>query len=218
VYRSEREGGGLFVRAVDGDDVERLTAAGDAIHTPHGLTPDGRTVLFTEFRSYTDQAIAAVDLARPLRIRRVLGLGGAQARPQVSPDGRWLAYQSDESGRFELYLRPYPDVERGVWPISRGGGTSPRWSADGRSLFYYDGEGLSAVDVTGSEGAAPAIGAPRRLFAWSPFGGRLGPDYEIAPDGRVLFIRHASDTPGSRVQLLVVQHWLGELERLVTPR
>jgi eukaryotic-like serine/threonine-protein kinase len=219
VFRSDRAGGGLFVRSVDGNEVERLTAAGDAIHTPHGLTPDGRTVLFTAFRSYTDQVIAAVDLARPLRVRQILALGGAQARPQVSPDGRWLAYQSDESGRFELYLRSYPEVERGVWPISRGGGTSPRWAADGRRLFYYDGQGLSVVDVAAAEpGTAPSIGVARRLFDWSPFGGRLGPDYEIGPDGRVLFIRDASDTPASRVQLLVVQHWLGELERLVARR
>jgi eukaryotic-like serine/threonine-protein kinase len=220
VFRSDREGGGLFTRAVDGEGVERLTAAGDAIHTPHGFTPDGRTVLFTEFRSYNDQTIASVDLARPLRARTILALPGAQLRPQVSPDGRWLAYQSDETGRFEVSVRPYPGVGGGAWLISRGGGTSPRWSADGRRLFYYDGRGLSVVDIdaTGA-GQAPEIGPVTRLFEWSPFGGRLGPDYEIAPDGRrVLFIRHATDTPGSRVRLLVVQHWSTELEDLLAGR
>jgi eukaryotic-like serine/threonine-protein kinase len=219
VFRSDRGGKGLFIRPVGKGPVDRLTAAGDAIHTPHAFTPDGGTVLFTEFRSYTDQAIGAVDLSRPLRTRPLVGGPGAQARPQVSPDGRWLAFQSDETGRFELYLRPYPDVDRGVWRVSRGGGTSPRWSADGRRLFYYDGGGLSVVPVgVAPDGQPPAIGAAERLFAWSPFAGRLGPDYDLAPDGRLLFIRDASDTPGSRVRLLVVQHWRSELDGSLAPR
>jgi eukaryotic-like serine/threonine-protein kinase len=221
VFRSDREGGGLFLAAADGrGEVERLTAAGGAIHTPHSFTPDGRTVLFTEFRSYTDQAIAAVDLARPLRPRRLLARPGAQLRPQVSPNGHWLAYQSDESGRFEIYLRRYPDVDGPAWPVSRGGGTSPRWSVDGERLFFYDGRGLSVVEIADTgNGLAPAIGEAIRRHAWTPFGGRLGPDYEVARDGdRVLFIRNASDTPASRVRLLVVQHWTTELERHIARR
>jgi eukaryotic-like serine/threonine-protein kinase len=219
VVRSDREGGGLFLLAADGTGAaERLTSAQDALHTPHGFAPDGRTVLFTEFRSYTDQAILAVDLTRPLRPRPLVAAPGAQARPQVSPDGRWLAYQSDESGRFEIYLRPYPDVEAGVWPVTTGGGTSPRWSADGGQLFFHDGRGLSAAAFAGGPaGQAPAFAAPRHLHAWAPFGGRLGPDYDVTPDGtRVLFIRHADDTPASRLRLLVVEHWTTELARLVT--
>ena len=212
VFRSERTGGGLFRRPADATGtVELITASTDTIHTPHGWTPDGRTLLFTEFRSYGQQAIVAVDPGRPETLRRLLDGRFAQLRPQVSPNGRWLAYQSDESGNFEVYVRPYPAVETARWQISSGGGTSPRWARSGDELFFFDGRGVAAVRL--GVGAEFKAGPPTRLFEASPFGSRLGPDFDVTPDGtRFLMIRNAVDTPSSRVRLVVVQNWIRELQ------
>ena len=209
-FRSSREGGGIFRIPVDGSGaITRLTSSGGTFHTPHGWSPDGRTLVFTEFRTYTEQTLAAVDESGAVR-RLLPGGRFAQLRPQVSPDGRWLAYQSDESGRFEIYVRPYPSLDAGVWKVSAGGGTSPRWTLHGHELIYYDGRGFIAVRV--GPGDDFRAERPQRLFDAAPYQGRLGPDYEVTPDGgRFLMIRSAADTPASRVQLVLVQHWIDEL-------
>jgi serine/threonine-protein kinase len=217
-FRSEREGPGLFRRDAQGaGPIERLTATDGPIHSPYSWTPDGRTLLFALFRSFRNQAIASV--TPPDRSIRVLLDGDfAQLDPQVSPDGRWLAYQSDESGRFEIYARPYPSVETGRVQISTAGGTSPRWSPDGREIFYLDPSGLMTVAVTRAQSLA--AGTPRRLFEVRPFGGRLGGDYEVAPDGRrFLFILDGPPAAGHPVHLVVVENWVEELKsRLAQPR
>jgi serine/threonine-protein kinase len=212
VFRSDRDGGGLFLASVHAPgDVRRLTTSSGTFHTPHGWTPDGRTLLFTEFRTYTEQGFAALDVASG-SVRPLLGGRFAQLRPQVSPDGLWVAFQSDESGRFEIYVRPYPGVEGALWKVSTAGGTSPRWSQHGRELVYHDGRGIVAVPVT-TAGGKFATGHATRLFDYAPYSGRLGPDYDLTPDGqRFLMIRSAEDSPASRAQLVLVQNWTTELE------
>ena len=81
--------------------------------------------------------------------RVLLGTRFIEAQADISPDGRWLAYVSDESGRFEVYVRSYPDLER-KWQISSDGGVEPAWSPDGRELFYRDEEGrvMTVVPIT----------------------------------------------------------------------
>ena len=209
-FRSEREGPGIFQRDAQGaGPIERLTETDGPIHSPYSWTPDGRTLLLAVFRSFRHQAIASV--TPPDRTVRILLDGDfAQLDPQVSPDGRWMAYQSDESGRFQIYVRPYPTVEAGRWQISTDGGTSPRWGADGRELFFYDGEALLSVRVT--PGRPFAADAPRRLFRVKPFGGRLGPDFEVAPDQkRFLFILDGPPAPESPARFVLVQNWVEEL-------
>jgi hypothetical protein len=141
----------------------------------------------------------------------------AQLDPQVSPDGRWLAYQSDESGRFEIYVRPYPDVLAGRRQVSAGGGTSPRWSRDGGELFFVDEAGLLTVPI--SAGQPFTLARPRRLFSVKPFGGRLGADFEVAPDGqRFLFIMDGGAQAPDPTELVFVQHWSEELRSRLTPQ
>jgi serine/threonine-protein kinase len=203
VYRSERPGPGLFRRDAQGAAPEvRLTETDGPIHSPYGWTPDSRTVLFALFRSFSRQAIAAV--TPPDRTVRVLLDGEfAQLDPQVSPDGRWLAYQSDETGRFEVYVRPYPDVRAGRWTISTRGATTPRWSPDGRELFVLEEGQLAAsrIDAGDTFRASP----PARLFAVTALGGRLGSDFEVASDGRFLFVEAGPRAPMPPRSLIVVQ-------------
>jgi eukaryotic-like serine/threonine-protein kinase len=217
-FRSEREGPGVFRRDAQGSGTtERLTTTDGPIHSPYSWTPDGRTLLLAVFRSFRQQAIGQV--TPPSTAVEVLLDGDfAQLDPHVSPDGRWLAYQSDETGRFEVYVRPYPDVHAGRWLISDAGGTSPRWARTGRELFFYDGDAIVRVPITA--GSTFAVGRAERLFHVKPFGGRLGPDFEVASDDqRFLFlVPTTSDTP-RQTMLVFVQHWVQELNaRLASAR
>jgi serine/threonine-protein kinase len=205
-FRSEREGPGIFRRDWQGaGPIERLTATDGPIHSPYSWTPDGRTLLFALFRSFNRQAIASVTPPDPA-VRVLLDGEFAQLDPQVSPDGRYLAYQADETGRFEVYVRPYPGVDGGRWPVSTTGGTSPRWSLDGRELFYYDGTGLVSVPVA-TGGATFSMNRSTRLFPVQVFGGRLGPDYEIGRDGRFLFIVPGPPVQARDAHVVFVQGW-----------
>lgn len=212
VFRSDRDGGGLFRIPVAGGDAVRLTTMRPGtLHTAHGWSGRG-TLLFTEFRSYTEQVPAALTLA-DRRTGYLVSGPGANLRPQVSPDGRWLAYQSDVSGRHEIYVRPFRLASTGVRQVSIDGGTSPRWTKGGAELLYYDGRGFLSVRVTVDRDDVQ-FDAPVRLFDYAPYSGRLGPDYDVTSDGsRILAIRNADETPGTRPQLVVVQHWIQELRQ-----
>ena len=132
----------------------------------------------------------------------------AQLRPEISPDGKWIAYQSDESGRFEIYVRPYPDVQSGRWQISDGGGTTPRWRADGREVFFHGRRGISAAAV--ESGPSFKFGVARHLFDGGIGQSRLGSEFDVMADGsRFLLLREVSiEIASSRADLVVLQHWL----------
>lgn len=131
----------------------------------------------------------------------------------VSPDGRWLAYTSDESGQFEVYARSFsPKGPR--WPISTNGGREPVWSPDGAELFYLESQGVMAVPISSTEeGLDP--GKPSQLFEWR-FAADA-PSYDIAPDGeRFIMIRPTEDSGvTARTEIRVIVNWLEELKRLV---
>lgn len=214
VFRSDRDGGGLFRIATGGGEIVRLTTTRPGtLHTAHGWSGND-TLLFTEFRSYTEQIPAALTLAGR-RVEYLVSGPAAHLRPQVSPDGQWLAYQSDESGRHEIYVRPFRLAPAGVRRLSIDGGTSPRWTKGGAELLFYDGRGVLSVSVIADDDDA-RFERPVRLFDYAPYSGRLGPDFDVTPDGsRLLVIQSADETPGTRPQLVVVQNWIQELrERL----
>ncbi len=131
--------------------------------------------------------------------------------PMFSPDGRWLAYVSNESGRDEVYVQPYPGPG-GKWPISTEGGTEPRWSADGRELFYRLGDKMMVVEVR----SEPAFSSerPQLVFEVPYLRDQFGTsNYDISPDGqRFLMIKEEG---GQQAQINVVLNWFEELKRLV---
>ena len=126
----------IYWQAADGSGVpELLVAEGPNIQLPQGFTPDGMEMLFTT------PATNPHDIGRALldgedSVEMLLTTSFDEMNPKVSPDGRWLAFQSDESGENEVYVRPYPEVDSGRVPISVGGGTRPLWAKDGSELFY----------------------------------------------------------------------------------
>ena len=137
--------------------------------------------------------------------------------PSFSPDGRWLAYVSDESGEREVYLEPYPGPGPKT-PVSIGGGQELNWSPDGSELFYRAGSNMMVVEIQSEP--TLIVGEPRVLFQsshlTSPTGGVR--QYHVAPDGRFLMIRSGTTQtgePDDYDHLIAVENWLDELQRLV---
>ena len=124
-----------------------------------------------------------------------------------SPDGRWIAYISDESGRYEVYVRPYPGPGR-RWTISTEGGEAPVWSGDGRELFFVRGQQLWAVTVETEPDFR--AGTPRLLFEGPYDLSSLHPHYDVSPDGRFIMLKLEE----KRSTFNIILNWLDELERL----
>ena len=138
---------------------------------------------------------------------------------EVSPDGRWLAYEADDSGRFNIYVRPFPDVSSGYWQVSTDGGTRPLWARNSQELFYLSVTGaLMRVGV--AAGPTWAATAPTKLFEgrYGAAANQNGRTYDVAPDGkRFLMIKAggSADQTAVPTSLIVIQNWLEELKRLV---
>lgn len=133
--------------------------------------------------------------------------GGAQ----LSKDGRWLVYVSSESGRLETVVRRYPSLER-TWRVSSGLGVQPRWRADGREIFYRDGENMVAVAFDGSKDE-PVIGKPVALFKDdSDLGqGVTIAAYDVTKDGNFILLRR--DAKGAGLGLIL--NWTEELKEII---
>lgn len=190
----------LYARAADGTGgVERLTI-GSTSHMPAFVAADG-SVLGVEYnpepnivwfritgpgRPSNSDAGSATPHVEPL-----VNTTAAENNPEVSPDGRYIAYQSNESRRFEVWVRPLPRVDAGQWQVSTEGGTRPIWGRGGKELFFLDASNrLTAVSVQGA-GSAFLHGRPVTIFNTAyvePYDIEARP-FDVAPDGRFLMVK-----------------------------
>ncbi len=147
--------------------------------------------------------------------RVVVGTEYDEQLPAVSPNGRWLAYVSDVTGRDEIWVAPYPGPGA-PRPVSLNGGTEPVWSRDGQELFYLEGSKLLAVPVE-TDGTGFGFQAAVELFD-EPYDHGNAPTYDVAPDGRFVMLSRSTESEQARVeQLVVVLNWTQELlERVPT--
>jgi eukaryotic-like serine/threonine-protein kinase len=221
IFSSQRTGArNLFWQAADGTGtVERLTD-GPNPQNAVSVSPDGRLLIFTETAPTTGEDVMQLELEGTHRVTPLVQSPSIERNGMVSPDGRWLAYESNESGRFEISVRPFPDVNRGHWQVSTSGGTRPLWAPSGQELVYVSPTGALmrvGVERAPSWAATPPTQLVKEGYVTIP-GNLSGRSYEIAPDGqRFLMIKEGGGagqtaTPAS---LIVVQHWLEELKRLV---
>jgi Tol biopolymer transport system component len=201
----------IYTTAASGGGSEELLLS---VHKPAHPIPtdwaqDGRVLLYSEIspKSGSDLLMLPVQGERAEGRKPMPIASGSfnESDGRFSPDVRYVAYVSDESGRNEVYVQTFPPAE-GKWQVSAGGGTRPRWRRDGRELFFLASEGtLMSVAIQQSGPAALRLGVPEALTSL-----REGGDFEISPDGRRILARTALRRPGDN-QLQVVLNWAAEL-------
>jgi serine/threonine-protein kinase len=219
VFNSEKNSrsGDLYLQAADGTGTAERVNEGQA---PYAFTPDGSTLLYR------------VDTTPPAKTGTdfwVLTMDGRRNEPllqspfnerhgELSGDGRWLAYTSDESGHNEVFVRSFPDVNNGRWQVSTAGGTHPVWARSGEELFFLSPAG-EVMGVRIMRGSTWNASAPVKLvdagYYTNPGGDRT---YDVAPDGRRFLMIKRSDPAtltSAAPQMVVVQNWFEEVRRLV---
>jgi serine/threonine protein kinase/Tol biopolymer transport system component len=214
-----RQGGGsnnLYLRSADltGRD-ERLTTSPNA-QTPFSWARGGKLLVFQELSPATRMDIGVVPIEGEHTPTLLIRGPSDEGRPAMSPDGRWIAYQSNSSGRWEVYVQPFPDLG-GLWQVSTQGGASPTWGPNGRELFYRHARAMMSVPVPPT-GKAFTHGNPRVLFEGSyvpeASDGSGARSYALAPDGQ-RFLMMKEEERHDATQIVVIQNWVEELKRRV---
>jgi len=208
------QGGGpfssLWWQPADGSGRSELFHEAPFETWPSDWSPDGTELLFYGTRGVPPvDDIFVVDLEGNRRV--VVGGPGDQRGGRFSPDGRWIAYQSSETGRYQVYVQTYPALDR-KWPVSVDGGTEPVWALDGRELFFRNEDRLMVVSVTAD--SVFAAGPPRELFGGITFNDGGGDQsYDVSRDGQ----RFLMIDPGreSDAELRVIVNWGGRLAALL---
>jgi Tol biopolymer transport system component/predicted Ser/Thr protein kinase len=213
-FTSNKEGAqSIFWQLADGSGgLERLTTGEyNNNHVPMSWSPDGQLLAFIEVNPTTGLDIWVLRMG-DRKAQPFLRTPFNEGAPRFSPDGRWLAYISDESGRFEIYVQPYPGPG-GKWQISTDGGSEPLWNPNGRELFYRSGAKMMAVDIATQPSFA--AGKARVLFEgqYQPSPATI-PNYDVSPDGqRFLMLKSSEQTQAAPTQINVVLNWFEELKR-----
>jgi serine/threonine-protein kinase len=229
VWTSSRFGGNpnAVWQAADGTGpVERLSTS-PQVQFPTAVTPDGKSVLL--FWGATVENSLSLNLATiPLAPARapdkppqaILEAPTLKLNPAISPNGRWIAYQSNESGQAQIFVRPYPAVDSGRTQISTTGGTRPVWSRDGRELFYLDDGGFMTAVGVETTGTVFKAALPRTLLKTKYYAGTSTRGYDlrafdVARDGRFLMIKELTSETREQASITVVVNWVEELKARV---
>jgi serine/threonine-protein kinase len=221
-FRSNRDGPSqIYVKQMDSPG---LTAITPGPHDePGSWTPDGKEFAFAhgEFsKGAFSYDLYISSLASPNQPRVLIKSAANESYPEFSPDGRWLAYCSDETGRNEVFVQPYPGPGKRV-QISIAGGAEPAWSRDGKEVFYRsaDANMMSVHFAASDKEFIPE--KPAVLFAWKFEVGIIGRAYDVAPDGRFLVMQRIPDLEAEwrrkvfPATIRVVLNWTDELRRIM---
>ena len=194
---------GIYVKDANGAGAEQLLAPGPGI--PTSWSPDGQSILFTE----NNQAFLL-----PLTGERKPVSAGfprvySHSQATISPDGKYLAFSSGDSGRTNVYVQAMPP-NIGKWQISVDGGSQPRWRRDGKELFFLSQDAeVMAVDV--NPGVTLMAGIPHELFRGSPFS-MAGRRYDVSADGQ-RFLMYLPSSAGGNAPITVVMNWWAGLKK-----
>jgi len=217
----------LFRRAADGTGAdERLTTSANG-QRPTTMSPDGARVVFEENSPNTAWDLRSLSLNGKRQTTSLVSTPFDERNPEISPDGRWLAYESNESGREQVYVRSFPNVDSAIYQISTEGGRSPVWARNGRELFFVNGTTLLSVAVQLSgpfthgnpiklfEGRSLLLDA--RLYGSTGGAYRM---YDVTPDSqRFLMVKEINDDQSAtRPWMIVVLNWFDELKAKVSSR
>jgi Tol biopolymer transport system component len=224
VFQSRRTGvNDLYQKLTSGAGVEERLVTSDQSKVPNSWSADGRFLLYHSIGAEADADLWVVPMVGDNTPSVVLKTPFRETRGTFSPDGRWVAYQSNESGRHEIYVRPFvppgaagttEGTAGGQWQVSTAGGIMPVWRPDGKELYYLNPAGaMTAAPITVT-GATLAPGAPVVLFPTRIVGGGVdaqqGRQYDVAADGRFL-INTELDSATAPITLL--QNWHPEAKK-----
>jgi eukaryotic-like serine/threonine-protein kinase len=221
VIFSAQIGGGdsVWRQSADGTgNPERLIPMSHSGRTS-AVSKDGTRVLLSQAAADTGVDVVMLTLENPPRIHPLLQTPFVERNAELSPDEHWLAYESNESGQFQISVRPFPDVTQGRYQVSAAGGTQPHWARGGGELFYVAPDG-ALMSVRTSEGTAWKASAPTKVVTRQYFhggGANFSRTYDVSPDGkRFLMLKDKpSDQAPAPAKVVVVRNWFGELKRLV---
>ena len=221
VFRSAREEGGLWWRAADGSGQAELLLTGNSAMVPSTFAPDGSQLVY-DFDS--DLYLLNLDGESPPR--QLTQTVYQERNAAISHDGRWIAYESNETGFFEIYVRPFPDLESGKWQISNQTGTYPRWSRNDDELFFRSGsrQDLGAGNHIWTARVQTETtfqnDTPNIIVSGGYRGtGQQGAFDISADESQFLVIRGEGDdlSLSEQTRLVAVENWFEELKRLAPP-
>jgi hypothetical protein len=213
---TRQTGPGILLKSADGSGAEEFVTSGNTlIEVPTSWSPDGKFLVYWTVGADTGRDIWVLPLSGERKPHPFLRTKFNEQQATFSPDGRWIAYTSDESGRYEVYVQPFPGPG-GKWQISTDGGDMPVWARNGRQLFFASSSRLMSVAVTTQPGFSAS--APRFVAHTPPaLSTRLGNTrYDVSPDGqRFLFVKASADS-GTPDEVRVVLNWTEELKRIAS--
>jgi serine/threonine-protein kinase len=214
-FLGERNGKLVALRKrADGTGEETVLAEDPRPIFEVAVSPDSDWVVYRTDYTYPGRGdILARGLGKDTTLRELLATPAEESAPAVSPGSRWLAYASDETGRMEIYVRPFPNVAAGRWQVSREGGIEPVWSPNGRELYFRARNNhLMAADIVTSPSFR--VTGLRPLFDAGGFQfGLSHANYAVAPDGRFVFAQGGgTNTPG---RLVLIRNLFTELRPLL---
>ena len=204
--------GNLFqVRADGSHEPERLTKTPEN-QALSGMSADGREMFYTRVVNNSEWHVMRVSVDKPNEATPITSGKFSHASGEVSPNGHLISYRSNESGKFEIYVQPYPSLD-GKIAASVGGGLEPIWSADSKTLFYRAGDKVMAVDITDKPQLRAS--APRELFAGAYLLGASasGRQFHVGPDGRFVMMKAQAPDGGQPTDepFVAVLNWFQEL-------
>ena len=200
-------------KTVDGTGEAAVLVEADSFTSGADWSRDGRYLAYYELNPDTQSEDiryvefgADGDASEPVTF---LSTPAEERAPKLSPDGRFLAYVSNESGRTEIYVQPFPDGA-GKWQVSENGGSQPRWRSDGKRLYYVEGED-ALMTVSISTEPAFTLGQPQVQFESRDLGSGLGAAYDVSADGqRFLTIVPVEGADAAPPKIRIVQNWYEE--------
>ncbi len=214
IHIEEKRQWDLSIIEAGGTGSEQLLVSTEFDKYPEAVTPDGKFLIFREGSANTlaDLWLIPLDALTPTENKPTVLLQTqfSERGAKLSPNGRWLAYASDETGQFEVYVIAFPDPG-GKTKISTDGGNDPRWSRDGRRLFYRNGRKMMEVAIDYTKGFSPKT--PVTLFEGSYEATQFHPGYSVATDGRFLMVKNPPESLPRQIH--VILNWFEELRRRV---
>jgi len=205
----------LYWKAADGTGAEERLTTSTRHQQPLFVTPDGRSVVYQEESPDTGYDLWMLPLQGDRTPKPILRTKANEKVASLDPDGRFLAYISDQTGRDEIWVRPFPDGE-GALQVSNDGGTDPLWADKGRTLFYSNVTGTRLFAVPVTRDPNPSFGVPVSTGGSWLAGATYGRTYDIAPDGRRLVMVAGAFTAGN--EITVVVNWFEELKQKLAAR